>query len=114
MILRAVDDMTEHCILESGYFYYKELPSLQRVGNNALVLEALAIAYELTGDKKYLEAGMRTFRTVVQNALESGHSSTKRVEENSVLIGNTGTKRFAQMMIPTVTFYKAAAESGLL
>lgn len=51
MILNAVDDMIENCLLENGLFYYKELPSLNRQGNNPLILEALAIAYELSGNK---------------------------------------------------------------
>mgnify|MGYP000736048214 FL=1 len=33
--------------MDNGLFYYKELPSLARNGNNTLLLEALAIAYEL-------------------------------------------------------------------
>ena len=61
MILHAVDDMIEHCYMRNGYFVYKELPSLSRVGNNPLVLEALAIAFELTGDRRYLSYGKKTF-----------------------------------------------------
>ena len=55
MLIRAIDDIVENCTLDNGLFYYKELPSLSRNGNNTLLLESLAIAYELTGDKKYLE-----------------------------------------------------------
>ncbi len=106
LILNAVDDMIENCIMENGFFYYKELPSLSRVGNNPLVLEALAIAYELTSDKKYLEAGKRTFHANTQSALVPG-SSSKRMVEDTVLVGNMGTKRMAQMFIPVATYYKA-------
>lgn len=60
MIIRAVDDLIENCMLGCGVFYYKELPSLQRLGNNTLLLESLAIAYELTGDVKYLKPGIKT------------------------------------------------------
>ena len=63
MLIRAIDDIVENCTLDNGLFYYKELPSLSRNGNNTLLLESLAIAYELTGDKKYLEYGFKTFET---------------------------------------------------
>lgn len=108
LILIAVDDMVENCVMDNGYFYYKELPSLSRVGNNPLVLEALAIAYELTGEKKYLEAGKRTFDANVSSSMNA-LSSVKRISEDAVLVGNTGTKRFAQMMVPMAVYYSAIA-----
>ena len=114
MLVQAVEDMTENCMTEWGYFYYKELPSLGRIGNNTLILEALAIAYELTGDKKFLECGKRTFDTVVQNSLSMGLGSGKRIVETAVLSGTTGTKRFAQMLMPMLTYYKAVAECDML
>ena len=114
LLVAAVEDMVENCITEFGYFYYKELPSLGRIGNNTLILEALAIAYELTGEKKFLECGMRTFQTVVQNSLSLGGGNGKRVAETAVLVGNTGTKRFAQMLVPVLTFYKAVSDCGML
>lgn len=106
MILSAVDDMMENCILENGLFLYKELPSLARNGNNPLVLEALAIAYELSGDRKYLEAGLPTYQRVINNMMNSG-GGTKRAVEDTVLTGTTGTKQFAQSFIPVATYYKA-------
>lgn len=114
MLVQAVEDMTENCMTEWGYFYYKELPSLGRIGNNTLILEALAIAYELTGDKKFLECGKRTFDTVVQNSLSMGLGSGKHIVETAVLSGTTGTKRFAQMLVPMLTYYKAVAECDML
>ena len=113
MIINAVDDMLNNCMMENGYFYYKELPSLSRVGNNPLVLEALAIAFELTGDETYLKAGRRTFEANVKGSLNGGGSG-KRIVEDTVLVGNTGTKRFAQMFVPMMTYYKALADNDLL
>ena len=112
MIVSAVDDMLHNCMLENGSFYYKELPSLNKVGNNPLVLEALAIAFELTGDETYLLAGRRTFEANVKGSL-NGVSGGKRMVEDTVLVGNTGTKRFAQMFLPMVIYYKALTDNDL-
>lgn len=113
LILVAVDDMLKNCVMDNGYFYYKELPSLSRVGNNPLVLEALAIAYELTGDKEYLKAGKKTFAANVASSMEGG-STAKRITEDTVLMGNAGTKRFAQMMVPMATYYKALTDAEMI
>ena len=112
MILDAVDDMIENCLLENGLFYYKELPSLNRLGNNPLVLEALAIAYELSGNKKYLQAGFRTYAKTIESMTHSGGGS-KHAIEDTVLTGNAGTKQFAQGFITVVTYYKALEKAGL-
>lgn len=114
MILAAADDLVENCYMDNGYFYYKELPSLGRIGNNPLLLEAMAIAYELTGATKYLECGKNTFRMMVQGSLGLGFGAQKRIAENIVLVGTTATKRFAQMFIPVTTYYKALAENSML
>ena len=112
MMLRAVDDLVENCyVKEWGVFYYKELPSLNRVGGNTLLLEALATAYDLSGDKRYLEYGKITFKNAIgeKQALAGG---AKRREENAVLVGNVSSKNFAQSMIPISTFYRAVSEAG--
>lgn len=113
MILEAVDDLLENARLDNGLFYYKELPSLRRPGNNPLILEALAIAFELTGDRKYLEAGLPTFRYVMSQKT-SGASGGKTVVKDALLNGTTGTKGFAQTFLPFTTFYCACAREGLL
>ena len=112
MILQAVDDMIENCMTEYGYFYYKELPSLSKVGNSPLILEALAIAYELTGEVKYIEAGKKTFVSAVQSSLAQP-GSAKQMVEDAVIVGNAGTKRFAQIFIPMAVYYKALTECNI-
>lgn len=112
MILRAVDDLIENCYMENGLFYYKELPSLKRLGNNTIILEALTICYELTGEEKYLTYGCKTFEmaTANPNATLGGN---KKIVEDSVVSVAPGTKNFAQSFLPLVTYYKAATETGL-
>lgn len=113
MILSAVDDLVDNCLLENGLFYYKELPSLSRNGSNPLLLEAMAIGYELTGDSRYLEYGRRTFLDNIRGTTQSLDGG-KRIVEDSVISGKGGTKNFAQSFLPLAAYYKAAAAEGLL
>ncbi len=112
MLLDAADDLIESCLLPNGLFLYKELPSLDRLENNTLVLEAMTIAYELSGDVRYLKAGMATFRQAMAGAhLAIGNKVTL---EGTVILRGEPTKSFAQSFIPLSVFYKAAGEAGLL
>ncbi len=112
LILAAVRDLTEECMTPSGLFYYKELPSLNRLGNNTVALEALAIGYRLSGDTGYLRMGMPTFRRDIASG--SRPSGTKTVMEGTVILDNDPPKHFAQSFVPLSVFYQAAAVAGLL
>lgn len=113
LMLRAVDDLVENCyVKEWDLFYYKELPSLNRRGNNTLLLEALAIAYELSGNKDYLKYGIGTFRNAIREATPGGVGQ-KKVVEDAVVVGNASSKQFAQSMIPLSVFYRAIENCGL-
>lgn len=113
LILTAVDDMIENCLAENGLFFYKELPSLQRSGTNPLTLEALAIAYELSGNPTYLTHGFRTFKKVLSK-IDSGYNGEKKIVEDALVVGNQSTKTFAQAFIPIATYYKALERANLL
>lgn len=114
MMLRAVDDLIENCYVEKwGVFYYKELPSLNRPGYNTLLLEALAIAYELSGNADYLKPGITTFQKTVLEPVQGAGGSKKNVQD-AVIVGNTSSKSFAQSMIPLAVYYRAASECGIL
>lgn len=113
MILHAVDDLVENARLSNGLFYYKELPSLKRFGNNPIIMEALAIAYEITGDVKYLKAGVPTLKFVTANS-KSLFVGNKKAVEDTVMTAGTGTKSFAQCMVPVVTFYAACAKENII
>lgn len=110
MMLDAVDDLIANCYMErTGLFYYKELPSLDRLGNNTLLLEALAVAYELTGDAKYLRYGEQTFKKAIRE--QSGGSLGKKIVfGDAVVAGSGSTKNFGQSFIPLATYYKALME----
>lgn len=114
MMLRAVDDLIENCYVEKwGVFYYKELPSLNRPGNNTLLLEALAIAYELSGDVEYLKPGIATFKKAVSDPVPGSVGAKKNVQD-AVVAGSASSKNFAQSMIPLAAYYRAASECGIL
>ena len=112
MIIRAVDDLIENCMLGCGVFYYKELPSLQRLGNNTLLLESLAIAYELTGDVKYLKPGIKTFDKTIDSKAATTNGA-KKIVDDAVICAGASTKGFAQSFIPVITYYNALSENGL-
>lgn len=113
LILSAVDDLVESCRLDNGLFYYKELPSLSRNGTNALLLEAMAAGWELTGDRRYLECGKKTFEYIVKLGAASG-GGAKRIIEDTVIAGAGGTKGFAQSFLPLALFYKALIRENML
>lgn len=112
MILSAVDDMIDNCRLPSGLFFYKELPSLQRPSFNCLVLEALAFAFELTGDVKYLEAGVMTYK---YRSNSGSSNNTKTLVDNYTLItAGVGPKVFAQSYHPLAIYHKHCIEKNIL
>lgn len=111
MILRQIDDLIENCMIKNSVFYYKELPSLKRVGNNTLLLEAMAIGYELTKDTKYLKAGIRTFKMALFPL--GRDNGAKRKIEDAVLVPGESTKGFAQSFFPIVSFYRALEDAGI-
>ena len=112
MLLSAAEDLIQNCMTPYGVFIYKELPSLNRLGNNTLVLEALTIAWKLSGDLTYLKKGIPTFRR--EMAAQSRPIGKKVMREGAVILENEPPKSFAQSFLPVALFYKAAAENGLL
>ena len=115
MIVAAVRDMIEHCLMSDGRFYYKELPSLQRRGAGALVLEALANAYEISGDVSLLEAGMTTFEITLRERSSGGYHGSKFRAGDAVIWPNgPGPKAFAASFGALMPFYRAVVGAGLL
>ena len=112
MLLSAAEDLLQTCLTPTGLFIYKELPSLNRLGNNTLVLEALVIAWKLSGDIRYLRAGIPSFRRDM--ATRSSTVGKKTVKEGTVLLENDPPKHFAQSYLPLALFYTAATDAGIL
>lgn len=113
MILDAVDDMVDNCVLDNGLFYYKELPSLSRLGNNTTVLEALTYAFNFTKDKKYIEAGRKTFQNYVNDPAHGNYVSGKKIFGDAVVISSNSPKGIAQSFFPVVNYYVTAQRAGI-
>lgn len=114
MILRSVDDLIKHCYSKDcQLFIYKELPGFNCIGNNVLVLEALVIAYELTGNLKYLEYGKMTFELALKETY-SHYGGMKKIVGDALIGSGSGTKDFAQSYFPLVTYYKAVVDNHLI
>lgn len=113
LLLEAVDDLVDHAMLPCGLFYYKELPSLNRLGTNGLLLEALTVAYELSGDVSYLSYGKMTFERAIHETIP-GTGGKKQHIEDAVLTNGTGTKSFAQIFLPITLYYTALVKEGLI
>ena len=112
LIMLAVDDILDNCMLECGLFYYKELPSLARLGNNTLLLEAMAVGYELTGDKKYLEAGIATMKRTLREP-HKYVGGDKQIIGDALVTSGDSTKNFAQSFYPIAYYYKCLVEAGM-
>ncbi|MDH7569296.1 MAG: hypothetical protein QHJ73_06890 [Armatimonadota bacterium] len=115
MIVHAVRDLLEHCLMPDGRFYYKELPSLQRRGASLLVLEALAYAYELSGDLQFLHAGLPSFRIAVAEAGRSRDFTGPKFQAGDAVIvpDGAGPKAFAAGVPQILVFYRALTAAGL-
>ncbi len=112
MILGAIDDLTREFMTGQGLFYYKELPSLSRNGSNTLLLEAMTIGYELTGDARYLEFGKKSFKKAMNFTATLGDG--KKLVEDTVMSSAGSTKNFAQSFLPVTSFYVQMTKANRL
>ncbi len=115
MIVNSMDDLIEHCLMPDGRFYYKELPSLRQRAAGLYVLESLAYAHEITGDRRYIDAGMITFELAVARTASGNVVGRKYVADDAV-VWETGAspKAFASSLLPAVSFYREALKAGAL
>jgi hypothetical protein len=114
LIVAAADDLIEHCLGPGGVFYYKELPSLQRPAPTAHVLETLAHAYRLTGQRRYLEIATRQFYELMSHESPARVGGKKWTEQGAVIEGEGGGRPFADKYSSLILFAGAAAPMGLL
>lgn len=116
VIIKVVDDLIKNSFIERiGLFYGKQLPSIRFINLNGMVLEALEVAYELTGDIKYLEKGLGTFEFITCENQPQLFDFTKiKRDSHTVIYDCSGPKRFAQSFLPFMMYYRAILNAGLL
>ena len=85
---------------------------MQEMAITPCFLKSLAIAYELTGNKQYLEYGINTFRGAV-NEVPKGAVGVKTIIDDAVICQGNSGKGFAQSFIPLATYYNAISENNM-
>jgi len=115
LITETADDMLEHCLGPDGILYYKELPSLRRPAPTVHAVEALAHAYRLSGEHRFLEAALRQFVAYFDQPSSYRAVGAKRPDEDGAVIQGTGGGReFAASYTSLITFIASAVREGLL
>ena len=120
LIPHEMEALIDTCLRPDGRWVYKDLPSLHRRGAGHYVLEALAYAWDLTGDRKFLIAGLPELEATIAGSRSGGRGggTTHRQhlpEEQTVLYGNgPGPKEYASQWLPIMTYYRALAAADLL
>ena len=72
----------------------------------------MTIGYELTGDRKYLDYGKKTFDRAL--SVSASYVGGKRIVEDAVIEGSAPTKNFAQSFLPITCFYVKMTEANVL
>jgi len=116
-LLAVVDDMVKECYMgRTDMFYGKQAPAVRFQNLNGMVLETLAVAYELTGDSSYIEKGLGMFSWISVENPPPVYDFSKYKEDEYTVIYNcpTGPKRCAQTLLPFLRYYRFAMELGYL
>lgn len=116
-ILLIINDLIRHCYIPRiDMFFGKQYPSVRFQNLNGMVLESLAIAYELTGNKEYIEKGLGMFSWITVENPPPIYDFSKYKEDEFTVIYNcpAGPKRCAQTLLPLLHYYGVALELGYL
>lgn len=116
-LLTVIDDMIRECYMgRTDMFYGKQAPAVRFQNLNGMVLETLAVAYELTGDSSYIEKGLGMFSWISVENPPPVYDFSKYKEDEYTVIYNcpAGPKRCAQTLLPFLRYYRLAMELGYL
>ena len=121
LILEATGDLVRNGRNANGLFYYKELPSLKHQGATLLPLQLLAEAYRLSGDRRYLEAGLpeveHALALGMRFAVHTGAAekfATPTGGYSRVLFYPPGGKHLGTNLMPLLEFLHAAGDAELI
>ena len=114
LIVETMDDLIEHHLGPDGIGKYKELPSLQFSNPTMHFVEALAMAYRITGEERYLRVATRQF-AAFDESLRSNLVAPKRADSSgAVIYGAGGGRAFDDKYTSLILYAAAAAPQGLL
>lgn len=116
-ILTVVDDIIRHCYIKRiDMFFGKQYPAVRFLNLNGMVLESLAIAYELTGDVEYMKKGLGMFAWITVENQPPLYDFSKYKHDDFTVIYNcpVGPKRCAQTLLPLLHYYRYAVELRLI
>lgn len=116
-ILTVVDDIIYHCYIpRADVFFNKQYPAVRFLNINGMVLESLAIAYELSGDREYLKKGLGMFDWITVENLPPIYDFSKYKHDEFTVIYNcpAGPKRCAQTLLPLLHYYDQIVEQRLI
>ena len=108
-----VDDIIRHCYIKRlDMFFAKQYPAVRFLNLNGMVLESLAIAYELTGRKEYIKKGFGMFSWITEENQPPIYDFSKYKQDEFTVIYNcpAGPKRCAQTLLPLLHYYRYWAE----
>lgn len=117
IIITVVDDMIRYCYIpRADVFFGKQFPAVRFLNLNGMVLESLAIAYELTGDRAYMETGLGMFEWITRENQPPLYDFSKYKHDEYTVIYDcpAGPKRCAQTLLPLLHYYRRAMELGYL
>lgn len=116
-IITVVDDIIRYCYIpRADVFFGKQFPAVRFLNLNGMVLESLAIAYELTGEQIYMEKGLGMFKWITKENQPPLYDFSKyKYDEYTVIYDcPSGPKRCAQTLLPLLHYYDRAVELGYL
>lgn len=114
LIVEVVDDLLRHTLGPDGIPFYKELPSLGRPAPTPHFLEALAHAFLITENVKYLQIGARFFAALADQELDVRPTAKFVDTGGAVISGKGGGRQFADSYSSILLFAAAATRLGLL
>jgi hypothetical protein len=84
--IAVADDILANGMTVFGLPYYKELPSLRRTRAGIMALGLFACVHRLTGDRKYLEAGLPSLEQWMTSGRTGSMTFMKRAMKNGLYL----------------------------
>lgn len=117
VLCKVIEDVRTQCLhKQTNMFMGKQHPSIRYQNLNGMVLETMAIGYDLTGDVTYLKDSLGMFSWITTENPPPIYDFSKVKRDAFTVIYNcpVGPKRCAQSLLPLLHFYAAGMREKLL